>query len=260
MNGKSFKELRVAYNEYVAKSYAYLKAMICQREEEMKEAVRAYKEAMANLGFSEEQMKACIDGDAAMVSSIIEDVDVPDIPEALEVPLDNEEEPQALPEPTWEKGDVTLVEEEDSINSESKEEEESKVETASVWDHPALTAPYNPVTATKSEEPAVPEKTPIEIADEGLPSLEDLLSDDTEYKEYYAPTSPVKKSNRTLPTMDELLSGKPINRILCMGSEVPDDKAYKQHYRICHVDGIIPTELASGQTIIYIPPGHPVAA
>ena len=257
MNGKSFEELRVAYNEYVAKSYAYLKAMICQREEEMKEAVRAYKAAMTNLGFSEEQMKACIDGDAAMVSSIIEDVDVPAIPEALDVPQDNEEEPQALPEPTWEKGDVTLVEEEDSINSDGKEEEESKAETASVWDHPALTAPYNPVTATKSEAPT-PEKTSMENADGDLPSLEDLLSDDPEYKAFYHPVTPMKKNS--LPTMGELLSGEPINRILCLGNEVPNDKAYKQHYRISHVDGIIPTETATGQTIIYIPPAPSMAA
>ena len=257
MNGMSFDELRAAYNEYVAKSYAYMKAMICKREEEMKEAVRAYKEAMGHLGFSEEQMKACIDGDAEMVSSIIEDVDVPAIPEALDVPQDNDEETLALPEPTWEKGDVTLVEE-DSINPEKNEEEKNKTEMASVWNHPALTAPYVPVTAKKSEAPADTEKTPMENADGNLPSLEDLLSDDPKYKAFYHPVTPVKKN--TLPTMDELLSGEPINRILCLGNEVPDDKAYKQHYRITHVDGIIPTETATGQTIIYIPPAPSMAA
>ena len=90
--------------------------------------------------------------------------------------------------------------------------------------------------------------------------MEELLSDDPEYKEFYAPKHPEKKSDRALPTMDELLSGEPINKILCLGNEVPDDKAYKQHYRISHVGGIIPTEIATGQTIIYIPPAPSVAA
>ena len=144
------------------------------------------------------------------------------------------------------------MEEEDSINSESKEEEENKAETASIWEHPALTAPYNPVAVKKSEEPVVPEKPLVENSDGDLPSLEGLLSDDPEYKAFYHPVTPVKKNS--IPTMEELLSGEPINRILCLGNEVPDDKAYKQHYRITHVDGIIPTETATGQTIIYIPP------
>ena len=50
----SFDELRTAYNDMVAKSYEYLKAILFKREEGMMEAVRAYKEAMAKLGFSEE--------------------------------------------------------------------------------------------------------------------------------------------------------------------------------------------------------------
>lgn len=99
-----------------------------------------------------------------------------------------------------------------------------------------------------------PATTPVEKTEEELTSMEELLSNDPEYKEYYAPKHPEKKSDRALSTMDELLSGEPINRILCLGNEVPDDKAYKQHYRISHVDGIIPTETATGQTIIYIPP------
>ena len=40
--------------------------------------------------------------------------------------------------------------------------------------------------------------------------------------------------------MDELLSGNPINRILCLGNEEPKGKAFRQHTRINHVGGIIP--------------------
>lgn len=256
----SFDELKTAYNDMVAKSQEYLKAILFKREEGMMEAVRAYKEAMAKLGFSEEQMKACIDGDNAMVSSIIEDIEVPAIPEALEAPQDNKKETLALPEPTWEKGEVTLVEEEDSTNPENNEEEENKVETASIWDNPALTAPYYPVAAKKSEASAAPEKTPVENSDEELSSLEDLLSDDPEYKAFYHPATPVKKNHRSLPTLDELLSGEPINRILCQGNLEPKGAAYRQHSRVCHADGIIPTETATGQTLVYIPPAPPVAS
>ncbi len=97
-------------------------------------------------------------------------------------------------------------------------------------------------------------------SDGTLPSMDSLLSDDSEYKAFYHPATPVKKNNRSLPALDELLSGEPINRILCLGNEVPDDKAYKQHYRISHIGGIMPTETATGQTIIYIPPAPSVAA
>ena len=256
LNEMSYNELVARYNEYLAQGYALMKAIASKREEEMKKAVRSYKESMAALGFSEEQMKAILDDDLSIINTISQECENRTNPEILDVPQDNEEEPQALPEPTWEKGDVTLVEEEDSINPETNEEEENKVETASVWDNPALTAPYNPVAAKKSEAPAVPEKTP----DEELPSLEDLLSDDPEYKEYYAPAYPEKKNNRSLPTLDELLSGEPINRILCLGNLEPKGAAYRQHSRVCHPDGIIPTETATGQTLIYIPPVPPVAS
>ena len=103
-------------------------------------------------------------------------------------------------------------------------------------------------------------KTVIPIKDststepeEDIPSMENLLSDDSEYKAFYHPVTPKKKNNRTLPTMDELLSGEPVNKILCLGNEQPKGKAYRQHTRINHVAGIIPTETATGKTGIYIP-------
>ena len=65
---------------------------------------------------------------------------------------------------------------------------------------------------------------------------------------------------RSLSTIDELLSDEPINRILCLGNEEPKGKAYRQHTRINHVGGIIPTETATGKTGIYIPPTPPMVA
>lgn len=260
LNEMSYNELVARYNEYLAQGYALMKAIASKREEEMKKVVSSYKESMAALGFSEEQMKAILDDDLSIINAVSQECENRTNPEIQDVPQDNEEAPLALPEPTWEKGEVTLVEEEDSINPENNEGEENKAETASVWDNPALTAPYNPVVAKKSEAPAASEKTPVENADEELPSLEDLLSDDPEYKEYYASASPVKKNNRSLPSLDELLSGEPINRILCLGNLEPKGAAYRQHSRVCDPDGIIPTETATGQTLIYIPPVPPVAS
>ncbi len=88
--------------------------------------------------------------------------------------------------------------------------------------------------------------------EESLPTFESLLSDVPEYKALYHPVTP-KKNNRHLPTFDELLSGEPVNKILCLGNEEPKGKAYRQHTRINHVGGIIPTETATGRTGIYIP-------
>ena len=105
----------------------------------------------------------------------------------------------------------------------------------------------------------IKDSTTIET-EETLPTMESLLSDDPEYKAFYHPVTPKKKDNRRLPTIDELLSDEPFNRILCLGNEEPKGKAYRQHTRINHVGGIIPTETATGKTGIYIPPTPPVAA
>ena len=91
------------------------------------------------------------------------------------------------------------------------------------------------------------------VHEETLPTMESLLSDDPEYKAFYHPVTPKKKNNRRIPTIDELLSGEPVNKILCLGNEEPKGKAYRQHTRINHVGGIIPTETATGKTGIYIP-------
>lgn len=292
----------MSYDELVDMSIAIQQAISNKRDEAMKEVARAYQMALA-LGITEEEMKAFLDKESASTEVC-------------------DQESPALPEPIQAEN-VTLVEEQDSINSENKEEEESKVEKAielantlplaeGIDDREPYFVTYDFAVSKKGElsldaetfgrnETAemiskikvermsyakllhatdvvstddctaymwyegkyitvtfyrvpVKETTGTGESEETLPSMDSLLSDDPEYKEYYAPKHPEKKSDRTLPTMDELLSGEPINRILCLGNEVPDDKAYKQHYRISHVDGIIPTETATGQTIIYIPP------
>lgn len=100
---------------------------------------------------------------------------------------------------------------------------------------------------------SAPEKTPVDGIEKTLPTMESLFIDDPEYKAFYHPVTPEKKSNRRLPTLDELLSGEPVNRILCMGNEEPKGKSFRQNTRFNHVGGIIPTETASGKTGIYIP-------
>lgn len=112
----------------------------------------------------------------------------------------------------------------------------------------------------ESQEETVDSKTAMVETEDELPTLESLLSDDPEYKAFYHPVTPVKKNSRALPTLDELLSGEPINRILCLGNLEPKGTAYRQNTRICHPDGIIPTETASGQTLIYIPPAPSMVA
>lgn len=112
----------------------------------------------------------------------------------------------------------------------------------------------------ESQEETVDPKTAMVETEDELPTLESLLSDDPEYKAFYHPVTPVKKNSRALPTLDELLSGEPINRILCLGNLEPKGTAYRQNTRVCHPDGIIPTETASGQTLIYIPPAPSMVA
>ena len=226
LNEKSFNELVAGYNELIAKSYEYLKAIHLKREQEVKDAVSAYKKAMANLGFSEEEMRSILEEEAS-INPLVSQVALPEAEE------NNGEEALALPE----------------------HQEESKVETktTSVFDLPALKEPYNPQETKKSVTPTASQNTPVEGTEETLPTMESLLSDDPEYKAFYHPVTLEKKNNRRLPTFDELLSGEPVNKILCLGNEEPKGKAYRQHTRINHVGGIIPTETATGKTGIYIP-------
>ena len=211
----------MTYKELVKLSIDLPKMMAIKRANEVKDALR---EVMAIYGLTKEEMMSYLNGEDSINPANTQDEEDPTevvvIPEMVENTLLEGEEPLAHPDSSQEAEEVTPIEEQVSINPENN----------------------------------------VEKSDVELTSMEELLSDDPEYKEFYAPKHPEKKSDRALPTMDELLSGEPINKILCLGNEVPDDKAYKQHYRISHVGGIIPTEIATGQTIIYIPPAPSVAA
>lgn len=215
----------MSYSELVAQKMELEKAINKMREQEMK---RAFDELLNNFSATKEELMRIYFGEDVTTTTV-------------ENALDPVKEPLALPEPQV----VTPEEETVSINTEDKE---------SIWNHPALQAAYNPKVSKKKENTPAPEKTPVEKSEEDLPTMESLLSDVPEYKELYTPKAPKKKNNRSLPTMDELLSGDPINRILCLGNEKPKGKAYRQHTRINHAGGIIPTETATGKTIIYTPP------
>lgn len=219
----------MSYEELVAMSIAIQQAINNKKDEAMKEIARAYQKALA-LGITEEEMKAYFSAETTSQETL------------------------AIPETTQVVEEVTPIEELVSINPEGKEENNVEKEVTSVWEHPALTAPYNPMVAKEDVSTPEPEVTPVEKTEVELSSMEELLSDDPEYKEFYAPKHPEKKSDRALPTMEELISGKPINRILCMGNLNPKGAPYRQHSRLNHVDGIIPTETATGQTLVYIPP------
>ena len=125
--------------------------------------------------------------------------------------------------------------------SEPEGEPEDKIDSTprSVFEDPALLEPYNPAGSQEEVKETTPE------TEEVLPTFDELLSTGPVKK-------PVVKTKRTLPTLDELLSGEPIPRILNMGN-LRTDGIYEQNTRICHTDGIIPTETASGSTLIYIP-------
>jgi hypothetical protein len=224
-------EVQKSIQKLMAKSVEYQKAINLKKEESIKEALRA---CMKTYGVTKEEMKSILDGEESINPVIPQKVyDLTETEAIPEVKEDNEVETPAIPEP----------------------QEENKVETktTSVFDLPALQEEYNPLETKKRKTPAAPEKTLVEGTEETLPTMESLLCDDPEYKAFYHPVTPEKKNNRRLPTLDELLSKEPVNKILCLGNEEPKGKAYRQHTRINHVKGIIPTETATGKTTIYIP-------
>ena len=135
---------------------------------------------------------------------------------------------------------------EETVSITPEPQEGNKVDD--LWNHPALKAPYTSKAGKKNE------VAPVESPETELPTMESLLSDVPEYKELYTPKVLMKKSKKSLPTMDELLSNDPTNRILCLGNVKEKGSPYRQHTRINHADGIIPTETATGKTMVYIPP------
>ena len=205
-------------------AYALQEEIKAKREEEMK---RAFEEMIKTFSPTQEEMKDIFDRAFSTPTTLTE-----------EIALDNEKETLALPE---------------------HKEENEVVEVADIWKHPALQAPYNPLSIKENVTTSAPEQTPVVETDKELPTMEELLSDIPEYKKFFTPKTPGKKTRR-LPAMEDLLSGKPVNQILCVGNLNPKGSPYLQHTRVCHPSGIIPTETATGHTLVYIPPTPPVAA
>lgn len=194
-----------------------------------------------------------------------------------EVISGNEQTTPAIPEAVQTSAAAEGVE-----NNESS----TQMKPKSAFDDPALDAPYVPKAAKKKAKtaPKIAEKStqdenqdtpapPVECdpkgaqkkldsmltstddstsvaSEDSLSPMEELLSNDTTYKEYYQGKPSGKKKRKILP-MEELLS-EPINKILLMGNEFPRGASFRQHGRFVHADGIIPTETATGRTGIYI--------
>lgn len=213
----------MSYNELVAQKMALEMAMNKMREQEMK---RALDNLLKNYSITKEDL----------MRLYFEDT-LTSIP-AMENTLDSGKEPLALPES---KEETPMVE---AVSITPEPQEENKVDD--LWNHPALKAAYKSPVSKK-------DVAPVESPGKELPTMESLLSDVPEYKELYTPKVLMKKSDRSLPTMDELLSDAPIKRILCLGNEKEKGSPYRQHTRINHADGIIPTETATGKTMVYIP-------
>ena len=217
----------MTYKEMVEMSAALQQAMAIKRADEVKKALRIL---MDSYGLSKDEMKSYLDGEDSITPVFAQDVDdlteTVVIPEAVANTQTEDEEPLALPESSQEDE----VETEVSISPESQE--------------------------VKIADP----KTPMVETEEELPTFDSLLSGDPGYKTFYHPVTPVEKNYRVLPTMDELLSGEPVNTILCLGNLTPKGTAFRQHTRVNHAGGIIPTETATGQTLIYIPPAPSMAA
>ena len=292
------KALMVSINELMEKSREYEQAILNKKEEVMREFARAYV-AVKELGVTEEEMKAFLDKESitaevpsqeslALPKPVQEKKDsiIPEprkenkVEKAIELaktlPLAkgiDDREPYFV---TYDfavskKGELTLDAETFGRNETAEIISRIKVErmsnakllhatdvvsaddcTAYMW----YEGKY--ITVTFYNVP-IKETTGTE-SDENLPSMDSLLSDDPEYKEFYHPVTAVEESNRSLPTLGELLSGEPVKQILCMGNLDPKGTGFRQNTRICHVDGIIPTETASGKTLIYIPPAPSAAA
>lgn len=136
--------------------------------------------------------------------------------------------------------------------AEPKEKNMTTSKTSSVFDSPALKAPYTTTPVKKGAITPAPEKTPGDETEENLPTMENLLSISPEYKALYAGEPPIKDDNRGMITMDALLSEEPVNQILNLGNMEPEGK-FGQHTRVCDPKGICPTLTAIGNsTLVYI--------
>lgn len=204
---------RMSYNEFVAMSIK-----------------KAFCALMDAYGLSKEEMMTILDSEESIISTTAKEVE--DQAESAVAAEIVESQPLALPEP--------------------KEKNVTTSKTSSVFDSPALKAPYTTTPVKKGAITPAPEKTPGDETEENLPTMENLLSISPEYKVLYAGEPPIKDDNRGMITMDALLSEEPVNQILNLGNMEPEGK-FGQHTRVCDPKGICPTLTATGHsTLVYI--------
>ena len=170
-----YEALMVSINEQMEKCREYQQAMDIKRANDVKEALRFL---MDTYGLTQNEMKTYLDGEDSITPVTIKEVDdqteAVDISEVVEIAQAGDEEPLALPESSQE-GEV---ETEVSINPEPQEENKGESKTTSVFDHPALKAPYSLVTANKKSATPV-DKTSVEKA------IEFALTQTTNHEGFY---------------------------------------------------------------------------
>ena len=210
----------MSYDELVAMSTDLQQAINRKKEEVFKKALYAFMDTYC---VSKDEMKAILDSEESIISTTAQE-------EVVEKPQNKEL--LALPEP--------------------KEENKKESKTPSVFECPAIKAPYTTKPAKKGAITSSAEKTIADGTEENLPTMEDILSINPEYKALYAGEPSIKKGRGGMFTMDALLSEEPVNQILNLGNLEPEGK-FGQHTRVCDPKGICPTLTATGNTtLVYL--------
>lgn len=253
----NYGELLGTINEMMATVAVYKPLLEIKRKEEL---AKAMSSIMGAYCATKEEMMECVDmldfsKNPMNTFSSIKKMETEVTPEIAENSQDNDEI-LAIPEftqtSTTEETTPSDAQNNDTIIPENKVETKTK----SVFDNPAFKEKYNPVSTCKETKENVEsdiKETVDTMSEEKLPSMEELLCENPEYKAFYYPEETFIKKQRRLATMEELTSGNPVRRVLCMGNTLPKGAAFRQHTRQNNVRGIIPTETATGKTRIYIP-------
>lgn len=270
----------MSYAELVELNLAYLwalgdikKLMDVKRKEEMAIITREYVTKMKAYLAADDEILSCIEkeipsgelvcSDIPMIEDAATDVEMVEV--EAEMPDGNMigvDDVPALPEHPQtcaaEVEDASSDEESCTIAESHDEEaaEPAAPKNGSAFDNPAVKVSFKS-KHKKNADKATPETketdsdAPADGAsnpepEEALPTMEELLCDDPMYKAHYAAPSPIQKSK--MITMEELLSGEPVNEILNLGNLKPEDAPFRQHTRVCDASGICPTLTATGNT------------
>lgn len=192
-------------------------------------------------------------------NGLTEEQTTPTLPEAVQTstaaePVENNESTQEKPksafdDPALDAPYVPKAAKKKAKTAQKTAEKSSQMETKN---NDAPKVESDPKTALDKIDTLLDsaEESTSVATEESLSPMEELLSSDPEYKEYYQGKPSGKKKRKMLP-MEELLS-EPINQLLMMGNTKAKGELYRQCGRIYHSDGIIPTETAVGNTGIYI--------